>query len=79
MFTYVLISACFVLFMSVFLKNYFIYMAVFAAWFGVIIVLTDMRNYQDVANSAPIEWIAVIIMGFALYSIVKLTQRGDGL
>lgn len=79
MFTYVLISAFAMLFLSIFLKNIMVYIGIFASWFGVIFVINDMSKSQDMSNSAPIQWLAGIMIGFALIMIVKSTQRGTGL
>lgn len=76
MFTYTLALACFLLLVSCFLKKMMIYIALAAAWGGVIYVIADMSKHQDMSNSVPMQCVAAIIMLWAILQMFRV-RRGD--
>lgn len=75
MFTYTLLMAMFLLFITCFLKKMMIYMALFCSWAAVIWVVADMSKTQDMSNSLGIQIVAGVIMAFAMLQFFKI--RGE--
>ena len=76
MFTYTLIVACFLLFICWFWKKMMIFAALAVAWGGVIYVIADMSKHQDMTTSQPIQWVAGVIMLWAILQFFR-ARRGD--
>lgn len=76
MLTYTLAIACILLFAAWFWKKMMIFLALALAWGGVIYNIYDMSKYQDMTNSEPIQWVAGVIMLWAILQFFHARQ-GD--
>jgi hypothetical protein len=76
MFTYTLILAMFLLFVSWWWKRMLIFVAVFVAWGGVIWIIAIMSQTQDMSASEPIQYVSAVIMLWSLLQFLN-ARRGN--
>ena len=53
-----------------------IFAALAVAWGGVIYIIADMSKHQDMTTSQPIQWVAGVIMLWAILQFFR-ARRGD--